>query len=141
MVLDGDMFLFEHNFEAQSSELCKIREMVRHTAEESGCSVDCAELIVIAVNEACMNIIQHGYHSKPGGSIIVEIRKRGNSLIIRLRDFADSVDPSQVRSRDLGDIRPGGLGTHFIKEVMDEIEFLVPPNGIGNLLQMVKIIA
>jgi len=48
------------------------------------------------------------------------------------------VDVSKVKPRDLEDIRPGGLGTHFIREVMDEVEFLRPPNDSGNILRMVK---
>ena len=41
----------------------------------------------------------------------------------------------------LDDVRPGGLGTHFINEIMDEVRFLVPPGGRGNRLEMVKRIA
>ena len=46
---------------------------------------------------------------------------------------------AQPRERD--DLRPGGLGTHFIGEVMDEVEFMPPPADGGNLLRMVKRIA
>ncbi|MGA8259306.1 MAG: ATP-binding protein, partial [Arenicellales bacterium] len=55
-----------------------------------------------------------------------------------LRDFAEPIDTSQVKPRPLDTIRPGGLGTHFMREVMDEVEFLPPPFGGGNLLRMVK---
>ena len=46
-----------------------------------------------------------------------------------------------MKPRDLDDVRPGGLGTHFMAEVMDRVEFLTPPEGGGNLLRMVKRIA
>ena len=138
MNLPNEEVLLERNFNAQSTQLCTIRGIVRETTERSGCSEACTELIVIAINEACMNIIQHGYHSKPGGNIILEIRKNNDNLIIQLRDFADPVEPSKVKPRDLQDLRPGGLGTHFIREAMDDIKFLPPPDGVGNLLQMIK---
>jgi sigma-B regulation protein RsbU (phosphoserine phosphatase) len=48
------------------------------------------------------------------------------------------VDPAQVRPRDLDDLRPGGLGTHLMREAMDECEFVEPPPGCSNLLRMVK---
>ena len=45
---------------------------------------------------------------------------------------------AKVKPRDLNDIRPGGLGTHFMRETMDEVEFLISPDGGGNLLRMTK---
>ncbi len=50
----------------------------------------------------------------------------------------EPIDPKTVRPRDLDDVRPGGLGTHFIAEVMDDAKFERPPSGNGNLLIMVK---
>jgi sigma-B regulation protein RsbU (phosphoserine phosphatase) len=43
-----------------------------------------------------------------------------------------------IHPRPLDELRPGGLGTHFIRTVMDEVAFLPPPAGAGNLLQMTK---
>jgi anti-sigma regulatory factor (Ser/Thr protein kinase) len=127
-----------HEFMAHSGELYNIRSLVRRAADESGCSEGCSELVVIAVNEAIMNIIQHGYQSNPKGNITIKIKQADNALIIQLRDFAETVDPAKIKPRDLGNIRPGGLGTHFIREAMDDIKFLSPPDGVGNLLQMIK---
>ena len=115
-----------------------IRGMVRDTARAVGCAEQCAESIVIAVNEACMNVIQHGYHRDPNGEIILEIWRKGDDLIFRLIDFAEPVKVEEVKPRDLDDVRPHGLGTYFIREFMDETVFLTPPSGAGNLLQMVK---
>ena len=61
-----------------------------------------------------------------------------DALYFSLVDSAPRVDPARVRPRDLDDVRPGGLGTHFIQTVMDEAEFLEPPSGVGNLLRMVR---
>ena len=46
--------------------------------------------------------------------------------------FADEAPP------EVDDVRPGGLGTHFIIECMDEAGFLPPPAGAGNRLWMAK---
>jgi len=75
-----------------------------------------------------MNIIQHAYGCKDGlaaeGEIIVEVLRNGDEWTFRLTDFAQPVDKTKVCSRDLDDIRPGGLGVHFIHEIMDEVKFL-----------------
>jgi len=63
------------------------------------------------------------------------------NFIVLIQDFADTIDVTKIKPRDLNDVRPGGLGTHFISEVMDEVAFLTPPEGVGNLLKLVKRIA
>ena len=63
---------------------------------------------------------------------------RGDELVLSLMDFAPPIDPAKVQPRDLDDVRPGGLGTFLIREVMDSAEFVEPPPGCGNLLRMVK---
>ena len=70
--------------------------------------------------------------------MIVRVRPGAGALDIDLIDFAPPVNPARVCPRDLDDLRPGGLGTHFIRSVMDEVEFLAPPPGAGNLLHMRK---
>ncbi len=79
--------------------------------------------IVLAVDEACTNIISHSYEGATDKPIICEGKIEGSTLFITLRDFGKKVDPSKIRSRDLDDVRPGGLGVHFIQEVMDRMEF------------------
>ena len=68
----------------------------------------------------------------------MRIEREAEALVFSLLDFAPRVDPAKVKPRDLDDIRPGGLGTHLIQEVMDSAEFVEPPPGCGNLLRMVK---
>ena len=53
-------------------------------------------------------------------------------------DFAAAVDLDKIKSRDLKDIRPGGLGVHFIAEIMDDFRFGHLENGSGNYLEMKK---
>jgi sigma-B regulation protein RsbU (phosphoserine phosphatase) len=57
---------------------------------------------------------------------------------VRVTDFAPPVDPETIKPRDLDDVRPGGLGTHFLREIMDTADFLPAPDGAGNLLRMTK---
>ena len=123
---------------SQPDRLKLVRNAVAETTRFCGCSEDVGRDIVIAVDEACQNVIRHAYGGSPDGEITLEIRLRDNVLIIRLRDFAETIDVSTVKPRDLDDLKPGGLGTHFIREVMDEVAFIQPPSGGGNLLRMTK---
>lgn len=115
-----------------------VRTMVNEAAEANGCSGDCISQMVMAVDEACQNIIRHAYSGDPRGEIVVDIRRQGESIAIHLLDFAAPVDVSTIKPRPLDQVKPGGLGTHFIQECMDECGFLTPPDGAGNCLRLVK---
>ena len=127
--------LLHQRFAAQSEQLRQVREWVREAALASGMTEEKTGRVVIGVNEACMNIITHAYGDMHG-DIVLDIIQEGSQITIRLTDFAKTVDCSTIKSRDLDDIRPGGLGVHFIHEVMDEVNYLPGENGKGNVVIM-----
>ena len=123
---------------AQVDRMRLVRGAVAGAAGLCGFDDDTTADIVLAVAEAGQNVILHAYGGREGEAIEMEILRRSNALVIRLRDFASPTDPDSMKPRDLDDIMPGGLGTHFIREIMDSVEFLPPPGGEGNLLQLTK---
>ncbi len=125
-------------FNAIPERLHEMRKELTQTLEGAGCPEQALRLLVLAVNEACMNVIQHGSRGDPAGEMILEILNNNDELEFRLTDFAPTVDPAQVKPRALDDVRPGGLGTYFIQRIMDEFKFTVPESGEGNLLIMRK---
>ncbi len=133
-----DGLVYRGRFPARAEQLKEIRAAVREAALAAGCGEGCAQDMVIAVDEACQNIIRHGYCGDPDGPIELRIERCGATLVFSLFDWAPKVDPAEVRPRDLDDLRPGGLGTHLMRETMDECEFVEPPPGCGNVLRMVK---
>ena len=133
--------ILEIAFPSQAGQLKKVRAKVRDTARLCGFGADAVHDIVLAVDEACQNVIRHAYGGSAEGEIVLEMYRAGDDLVVLLRDFAEPTDVATVKPRDLDDVRPGGLGTHFMAEVMDRAEFLPPPEGGGNLLRMVKRIA
>ena len=132
--------IFALRFRAQPERLSPMRALVRRAAESFGCTAPVCDNVVIAVNEACMNVIQHAYRGDGSGEIALEIRNNGSQVIFRLEDQADPVDLDRVQPRDLDDLRPGGLGVHFIREIMDHCEMGHLEQGRGNWLEMRKAI-
>jgi sigma-B regulation protein RsbU (phosphoserine phosphatase) len=49
-----------------------------------------------------------------------------------------AANEAEIEPRDLDDVRPGGLGVHFMREIMDEISYLPQEGDYGNILRMVK---
>jgi anti-sigma regulatory factor (Ser/Thr protein kinase) len=125
---------------AKADQLKILRQMVRACLEREGCKKEFIQKIVLVVNEACMNIIQHAYALRETEVFKLEIRVAGKDLLIVLTDSAPTVDINDVQSRDLDDIRPGGLGVHIMSELMDSVEFRGGDNGHGNILQLKKTI-
>ena len=127
--------LLSKKFTANTQYLKHLREWVRQAAQLGGLSADRTEKVVIGVNEACMNIIEHAYNKKPG-DVIFEVSQEPGQLVFQLTDFADTIDCETIKSRELDDIRPGGLGVHFINQVMDNVEYLPGKDGAGNIIKM-----
>jgi len=126
------------NIPSKPDRLKLARSVVTQAASLCECSDDMVQDVVIAVDEALQNIIRHAYSNRPDGEIKVTICRSVANLIFFIQDYADQIDIKKVKPRDLSDVRPGGLGTHFIREVMDEVIFLPLPKGSGNLLKLVK---
>jgi sigma-B regulation protein RsbU (phosphoserine phosphatase) len=130
-------------FKACADQLKTVRNTVVSAMKGLACAESEIDRMVLAVNEACMNVIQHGYCSdgmdgNVSDEIGLDISVAGEEVIFRITDQAATIDPDKIKSRDLSDIRPGGLGVHFILEIMDKIEFIKPQNGTGNILEMRK---
>ena len=124
------------------ANLAKVRVAIETGGKQVGFDQKECAAMALAVDEALTNVIRHAY----GGVLDKEIKiaieqlnevddRRG--LLICIRDFGKALDPSKIKSRELSDIRPGGLGVHIMREVMDEVVFEHQPAG-GTLLRMTK---
>lgn len=123
---------------AFADRMSLVRVTLRGAAHHCGFDTSTTKDLVLAVCEACQNVVQHGYAGQEPGDIILSIARSEDGVIIRVRDFAAPVDPAKIKPRDLDDVRPGGLGIHFIENLMDSAVFLPGADGIGNVLQMTK---
>ena len=127
--------LFKRRFQASTAQLKQLREWVREVSLAQGMPGSRVEQVIIGVNEACMNIIEHAYQHEDG-EIVLEIDRDRDNLVYELTDFAQPMDCAKIKSRKLDEIRPGGLGVHFIQEVMDKVEYVASDGTRGNKIYM-----
>ena len=119
-----------------------VRSAVEQLAQELGLDEAECRRVTLAVDEAITNIIRHAYQNQPGQPIEITCSRHGaggdgpDRLEILLQDRGRAVDPSELHGRPLDEIRPGGLGLHLIREVMDEVEY--QREGQTNQLRLVK---
>ena len=121
----------------------KARDAGERLALQIGFSAEQARMITLTIDEALANVIQHGYKGvggKPIDITVAPVCESGRTGIrIVIRDQAEPVDPATIKGRDLDEIRPGGLGVHLMKSVMDEV--LHTPGETGMVLEMVKFLS
>lgn len=119
------------------ASLFLVRCVVERLAQRMEFAGEDADRMVLAVDEACSNVVRHAYGNSPEGRIQLTFVVLPDRLEISIRDFGTPADPAAFTCRDLAEIRPGGLGVHFIRCAMDTIEYETPPDG-GTLLKLVK---
>jgi anti-sigma regulatory factor (Ser/Thr protein kinase) len=136
--MSGHKRLLELRFTSDPKRLKMVRDQVQRAAGQLECTKQLVSDLIIAVNEACMNIMEHAYKGDRSGEIVLEINDNGGEIEVVLTDFADPVNFEDIQHRDLDDVRPGGLGTFFITEIMDECAYAHLQGHSGNVLRMTK---
>ncbi|HKS94699.1 MAG TPA: ATP-binding protein [Terriglobia bacterium] len=116
-----------------------VRGAVRELASGAGFAEEDCSAITLAVDEALTNIIRHAYDSRPDGSVELTCRGVENGLEFIFVDRGRPVDPAKICSRPLEAVTPGGLGTHIIRQVMDQVRYEPLPDG--NQLRLVKFVS
>lgn len=117
--------------------LCVIRDVTVRVGILNGVSQTVTEQIKLAVDEACSNVIKHAYlgDTRKKIKVIYEITPRAFAVIIE--DSGRKADPDLIKGRCLNELRPGGLGIHFIRRVFDVFEF-EKGRKRGNRLRLVR---
>ncbi len=118
------------------------RGLLSSVAEKAGLSSTSCAQVALAVDEALCNVIRHGYQKRSDAPIWLKLwiltdPRSGPGIRIVIEDEAAQVEPEQIQGRDLGDIRPGGLGVHIIREVMDFARY-EKRSPVGMRLTLVK---
>lgn len=121
--------------------LATIADFIAETGRDAGFDQDLIFHVQMAVDEACSNVIEHAYGGQDKGDITLRCVCNGKEWVVSIHDTGRAFDPSLVPEPDLNanvdDIKTGGLGLYFMRQLMDEVEFSFDENK-GNELRMVK---
>ena len=112
-------------FLVKSTSLKDVRTFCREVFEKLKIEQSLKDELVLAIAEAAQNIVKHAYKDSPDSNelMVVQISRANNELQIAFYDMGSPVDPKKVKHREIDNVRPGGLGTFFIQEIMDAVEF------------------
>ena len=119
------------DFIVSTSSLKEVRVFSREVFEKINISQEQKDELVLAIAEAAQNIVKHGYKDIESTTDKMQIRisLKSGELEIGFFDKGKPVVPGNIQHRKLDDIKPGGLGTYFIKQIMDEAVFKKDQKG------------
>jgi anti-sigma regulatory factor (Ser/Thr protein kinase) len=126
-------------FSATLSNLKNIRLYVTNFLNDCELEIKLVNNIKLAVDESVSNIIKHSYKGEDENNKIeikLEIIKK--KLFIHLFDNGTLVNKKNIQPRNLKDIKPGGLGSYFINEIMDEVKWKTKSKDWVNHLILIK---
>ena len=142
-------FLLRMELRSNPEVLCVVRSAATRLVELLGFSDSDNHLVILAVDEALTNIIRHAYQGERERCIeatfrLLPVAGTGvpqQVLEIVLLDDGAPVDVEKLRPRPLQELpieelKPGGLGLHFIRKNMDKVEFRRRDGR--NLLRLIK---
>ena len=138
--------LLKMEMRSNPETLCVVRNTLGELTQTLGFPEAECRAVVLAVDEALTNIIRHAYQGRTEQPIEatfsrIQVARDGlqqPALEIVLEDRGVNVDREKLCGRKLEDVRPGGLGLHFIRESMDTVEFR--RKWGRNRLRMVKLL-
>ena len=99
---------------------------------------DAVENIILAVDEACTNIIRHAYKSVPDGELIIKTKSTLSRFVVSITDYGNSFEPEMIPEPDLQKYyrqrRVGGLGMYLMKTLMDDVKYVSIPGKYNEVL-------
>jgi anti-sigma regulatory factor (Ser/Thr protein kinase) len=122
--------------------LHRIREFIAGMATEAGIDPHEIDNIELAVDEACTNVIEHGYApDDTNKELTIRMEIDTSKLVLTVIDRARPFNILHYEPRDINDLKSegkdGGLGIRLIKHIMDDIDYQTKDDG-QNELTMTK---
>lgn len=124
-----------------TENLSKVRDFIKQGALDSGFPDVTVGQLVLAVDEACTNVIKHAYNYVPTGRITIKIKFEKKKFAVTILDDGSHFNPDIIPEPDIKEYykqrKAGGLGMFLMKKLMDDISYKTT-SGNGNKVVLVK---
>ena len=121
--------------------LLAVRDFISRMSRQGGLAAEDIHKLVLAIDEAVTNIIEHGYNKGEQGTIEIEAEWEQSKFKVVIRDSARVFNPESIPAPDMAEhVKAGrkkGLGLFLIRQIMDEVRYRYK-DGVQNELTMVK---
>lgn len=110
------------------SELDSIRQYIRSHAIDSGLSKKQIDNIILAVDEACANLIRYNMDFDQNKTIQIDVLDSKLNFTVEISDsgkpFNPLENPDPNMKQYFKEFKKGGLGIKIMKNVVDKIEYI-----------------
>jgi serine/threonine-protein kinase RsbW len=128
---------------SRTENLTTVREFISSAIEEVNAPLDIAGDIVLAVDEACTNIIKHAYKYYPEGDITIKLKYSKAKIEVNITDYGEPFAPESIPTPDLKkyfeEKRVGGLGMYLMKSLMDDVHYKSVPGKYNQVFLSKKL--
>ena len=127
--------------DAHAENLQEIRDFIETACRRAGVERSAAFDLKLAVDEACSNILEHGYAGQKPGPIRISFDAASERVVVTIADQGRAFDPKNVAAPDLDSDwehrQIGGLGWHLIRRSVDSVSY-ESGTELGNRLTLMK---
>ena len=134
--LSNDMkYVADISCKSCTTELKTIRHAVKQACLDFHFDVAKTNAVVLAIDEACANVIRHSCEYSDNFELGIKISKKNGYGIFTVVDNCAPLSPDRLEPCKDDLLKPGGLGLKLIYQVMDSVK-LLDHQGPGNWLEL-----
>ncbi|KAA0211939.1 MAG: ATP-binding protein [Ignavibacteriaceae bacterium] len=112
---------------SSTKNLVLIRKFIEEQALKLGFDENVINQIILAVDEACTNIMKYSHSFNEENTIQICTKLIGDDFKIQIKYNGKSFDPNNIQNPDMDEyfksFRVGGLGIPMMKKFMNRIEY------------------
>ena len=124
----------------QLDQLDHLAHSLEEISDEWKIPLNIALNLNLVLEELVTNIIFYGYEDKDEHEIRINLSYKNNTIKVQIEDDGRQFDPLQAPEPDteksIEERKIGGLGIHFVRTIMDDVNYL--RLGNKNRLTMTK---
>src|SRR5262245_1507367 len=108
-------------------ELQRLNQIVTEFADRHGLASELVFRLTLVLEEIISNVISYGYDDGLEHEISVRLSWKHPNMKVEVEDDGRPFNPLEAPPPDMGkpltEMQVGGLGIHFVREKMDELEY------------------
>jgi len=125
---------------ADASLLPRTRWALAGYIEELGAGPEVAGDVILALDEACANVVRHAFPEGTDGSYRLSAELNRDELVFEVEDDGVGFDPVEAIATEPSLQSTHGRGLRLIRQLMTSVEVESPRPAGGTRLRMSKIL-
>jgi serine/threonine-protein kinase RsbW len=134
------MTVYEKSVSCDKTNLMVLREFVSQVLQNHHVSSQDINLLVLAVDEVCTNVMVHSHQCNPVEIVTLKITQENGRFAFEVYDDGKCFNILEHREPSLNQVikdkKAGGLGLLLVKRIMDAIEMDIRKSG--NVYRLIK---